>query len=38
LTNAITAGIDWIPTVRDRRMLVDVHLDQLDLALGRPDR
>ena len=39
LTKAITAGIDWMPIwPRDRRMLVDVHLDQLDLALGGADR
>ena len=39
LTKAITAGIDWIPIWPGIcRMLVDVHLDQLDLALGGADR
>ena len=35
LTKANTAGIDWMPSCRGiAGMLVDVHLDQLDLALG----
>ena len=35
LTKAITAGIDWMPIwPGNRRMLVDVHLDELHLALG----
>ena len=34
-TKAITAGIDWMPELaREWRMVVDVHLDQLHLALG----
>ena len=39
LTKAITAGIDWMPIWPGIcGMVVDVHLDQLDLALGRADR
>ena len=35
LTKAITAGIDWMPIwPGNLRMLVDVHLGELDLALG----
>ena len=35
LTNAMTAGIDWMPIWPGiDGMLVDIHLDQLDLALG----
>ena len=39
LTKAITAGIDWMPIcLGNRRVMVDVHLDQLDLAAGGTHR
>ena len=38
LLKAMTAGIDWMPELAgDLRVLVDIHLDQLDLAAGRLD-